>query len=284
MISEDIYVLVGGGLGDCLLTTPALKSLKINNPSRKLIVACSRFDHRDILKGNPFIDEYFPLEAYESSKDSIFWRYSMYSLYVPSVTKSYCASRIICEDLQTPFYEDNLLVYFSEQDDGFGKQMVLEHLGGEAIRNRGVIAIAPNVVSSSNKHWGLSNWSELISMYKDYSFFQLGSSGQEVIPGARDLSMFSLREQMSILSACQSFIGLDSFWSHCASALDVSGVVLFSDSTPVVWGHKNHLNLYKSWHCSPCVDLFSGMKCPYGAPCSKSITPSEVSAALDQFL
>jgi hypothetical protein len=89
---------------------------------------------------------------------------------------------------------------------------------------------------------------------------------------------------MALLSKCHAFSGMDSFFSHCTNAFGLTGVVLFGDSSPVVWGHPNNINLYKELRCSPCIDILQGYECPYGLPCLNTITPNEVIEALKSAL
>jgi hypothetical protein len=47
-----------------------------------------------------------------------------------------------------------------------------------------------------------------------------------------------------------------------------------------VWGHHNNINVYKNAPCSPCLDLLSSRKCPYGNKRMNTITVEEVKTAI----
>ena len=78
--------------------------------------------------------------------------------------------------------------------------------------------------------------------------------------------------------------GVDSFFGHVASAFDITGIILFGDSSPFVYGHDNNINIYKSLPCSPCFELLGGSSCPYNIACMKEISIEMVSNEIREIL
>jgi ADP-heptose:LPS heptosyltransferase len=284
-VDDAIYLVIDGGLGDCLLATPAIESLKRNNPHKALNVAHIGSIYADILRGNPFIDRLEHYDGFEALSKSIAWLRPTYSLLLPSITRKDLASKIICDCLQTPFYGDRLAIYLTEEEVEFGRRE-LERLreSNNLSGIKGWVGICTTNNSSLNRDWGSSNWEALVSYFKDFGFIHLGCKSLHSVSGAIDVSYLGLRQQISVLNSCKGFVGLDSFFAHCTSALGVRGVVLFGDSTPTVWGHYNNINIYKALGCSPCIDVLPFNHCPYGTPCVKAIGSDEVISALKSLI
>jgi ADP-heptose:LPS heptosyltransferase len=125
----------------------------------------------------------------------------------------------------------------------------------------------------------------VITRFPEITFLQIGVDSEELIEGVIDCrTQFSLREQLSLVANSFFHLGVDSFWSHAASALDTKAIVLFGNSSPLIFGHDNNFNLYKKTECSPCFDLLDGMNCPYSRKCMSTITVDEVCKTIEFIL
>jgi len=268
-ISEGLYIKTSGGLGDCLLLTPALRSIKTYFPEIKVVLHCSQKAHFEVLKGNPFIDHFADESFYNINTDK-FYEINVYNI-LPSIIYPKKVSKIICNLLDTPELEDKLEIYLSEKEIHFGNEFKSKYAP--------YICINPSSKCSKNQEWPEVNWVELIKKGKTdgYNFVQLGLMEETYIKGCIDLrGQLTLRESLSILNSADGYIGVDSFWAHAASALNVPAIVLFGDTNPEIWGHKNNHNIYKKTDCSPCFDLLYGQSCSYNKKCMNSIKIEEV--------
>ena len=87
-------------------------------------------------------------------------------------------------------------------------------------------------------------WEELITLINE-PIVQIGIEGEkQLVPDFRkNLSITQLRE---LLDECRTWISCDSFLQHLAWDQGKPGVVLWSVSDPLIFGHPENTNLLKS--------------------------------------
>lgn len=90
-------------------------------------------------------------------------------------------------------------------------------------------------------------WPELIKMI-DEPIVQIGveGEGQLVEDFRKNLSIAELKE---LLHKCKTWIGCDSFFQHLAWSEGKRGIVLWSVSDPLIFGHPENINLLKDRSC-----------------------------------
>jgi ADP-heptose:LPS heptosyltransferase len=86
-------------------------------------------------------------------------------------------------------------------------------------------------------------WKELIDLISE-EIVQVGVDGEvQLVDDFRsNLSMPELRQ---LIKDCRIWIGVDSFFQHLAWSESKPGVVLWSVSDPLIFGHKENANLLK---------------------------------------
>lgn len=86
-------------------------------------------------------------------------------------------------------------------------------------------------------------WKELIELIKE-PIIQVGIEGEEqLVPDFRkNLSLSELRE---LVNECKTWISCDSFFQHFGWDLKKYGIVLWSVSDPLIFGHPENINLLK---------------------------------------
>ena len=86
-------------------------------------------------------------------------------------------------------------------------------------------------------------WQELIAMI-DEPIVQIGVTGEkQLVDDFRcDLPIAELR---SLIQECRTWVGVDSFFQHLCWAENKPGVVLWSVSDPLIFGHPENTNLLK---------------------------------------
>jgi ADP-heptose:LPS heptosyltransferase len=86
-------------------------------------------------------------------------------------------------------------------------------------------------------------WEELIGMI-DEPIVQVGIEGEKqlVKDFRKNLSLPQLRE---LLQECRTWISCDSFFQHLAWDERKPGIVLWSVSDPLIYGHPENTNLLK---------------------------------------
>ena len=87
-------------------------------------------------------------------------------------------------------------------------------------------------------------WDELIALI-DEPIIQVGVDGENpLVEDFRpNLSMPQLRQ---LIKDCRVWIGVDSFFQHLAWSEGKPGIVLWSVSDPLIFGHPENHNLLKS--------------------------------------
>ena len=87
-------------------------------------------------------------------------------------------------------------------------------------------------------------WKELIrELVKEHELIQIGELGEErLVDNFRtNLSFDDLKE---LLYECDIWISIDSFLQHLAWRIGKKGIVLFGQSDPIIFGHKENINLF----------------------------------------
>ena len=87
-------------------------------------------------------------------------------------------------------------------------------------------------------------WKELIALI-DEPIVQIGIEGEEqLVPDFRmNMPIVELRQ---LVKDCRIWIGVDSFFQHLAWSEGKKGIVLWSVSDPIIFGHEENINLLKS--------------------------------------
>ena len=87
-------------------------------------------------------------------------------------------------------------------------------------------------------------WKELIALI-DEPIIQIGIEGEEqLVPDFRkNLPISELRQ---LIAQCRTWIGCDSFFQHLAWEAGKQGIVLWSVSDPLIFGHPENINLLKN--------------------------------------
>jgi ADP-heptose:LPS heptosyltransferase len=87
-------------------------------------------------------------------------------------------------------------------------------------------------------------WKELIALINE-PIIQIGVDGEEqLVPDFRmNLPIIELRQ---LIKNCRTWIAIDSFFQHLAWSEGKSGIVLWSVSDPLIFGHPENHNLLKS--------------------------------------
>lgn len=280
---KTFKIITIGGIGDALLVTPLFREIKKQFPDSRINVWCVSPQQMELLKNNPHIARLrhakfwkhplsFTLYKLRPSR----YRMTNYMNCLPGVVYQEHASRIIAEMFDIELTDAKPDIFLTDSERAAGKNIVKSHLHP--------VTLHVTAKCSKNKEWPLENWKNLVKRNPQCTFMQIGGSGDELVEGAVDLRGRSLREQFSVMANSAAFVGIESLFAHAAAALGVPGVVLFGPSTPVVWGHANHVNIYQGLNCSPCIDILGPKSCPFELPCMTQIAVEQVANALEAVL
>ena len=86
-------------------------------------------------------------------------------------------------------------------------------------------------------------WKELSALIEE-PIIQIGVEGEEQLVEnfRKNLTMLELRQ---LIKDCRIWIGVDSFFQHLAWGEGKPGIVLWSVSDPLIFGHPENINLLK---------------------------------------
>lgn len=86
-------------------------------------------------------------------------------------------------------------------------------------------------------------WKEVISKI-DEEIIQIGVDGEEQLVDdfRKNLSLYQLA---TLTTQCKTWISVDSFYQHFCWDLKKPGIVIFGQSDPNIFGHKENINLLK---------------------------------------
>lgn len=86
-------------------------------------------------------------------------------------------------------------------------------------------------------------WPELIKLI-DEPIIQIGiESEDQLVPDFR--KNLSIAELKDLLKECRTWISCDSFFQHLAWSEKKQGIVLWSITDPLIFGHPENINLLK---------------------------------------
>lgn len=96
------------------------------------------------------------------------------------------------------------------------------------------------------KNYPINRWRLILShlaLQGDH-VIQIGVNGEERLTTDCRFNL-PLREVETLLQSVDCFISVDSFLQHLAYTLGKRGIVLWSVSDPVIFGHPEHINLLR---------------------------------------
>lgn len=267
-----------GALGDCLMTTAALRGLKQKYPGC-FIRYVTHSNSKQILEGNKYIDV-ISLESKDDSAKKIYFSY-------PDK-----GSPIKDEGYPDKPLTRHLIKIFNEcaglSDNDMRMECSLlreEEKVGEALKfqYKKYVTIHTKSGWSSYKDWYDDRWETMIEelFKKGYVTVQIGHETDLLLKSAVDFRGHTIKEAIAAIKYADIHIGVDSFTNHASSAVETPAVILFGSTSPTGSGYEQNINIYKSLSCQPCYREYKWSKdskepCPYNKKCMDLITVDEV--------
>jgi ADP-heptose:LPS heptosyltransferase len=111
-----------------------------------------------------------------------------------------------------------------------------------------MILIAPYAQKLRNgkqnpKNYPYKSWTELIGLIQK-PIIQVGLEGENKLVNDCRFNL-SIQELKNLIQECDTWISVDSMFQHLAWSCNKKGIVLFSQSNPDIFGHKENTNLLK---------------------------------------
>lgn len=132
------------------------------------------------------------------------------------------------------------------------------------------------------KNYPVNRWRQILSylaLQGDH-VIQVGVEGEERLTQDCRFNL-PLKEVEALLQSADCFIGVDSFLQHLAYTLGKRGIVLWSVSDPIIFGHTEHVNLLRGREYLRPFQYQTWEEIPYS---EESFVPYErVIKAVDEF-
>ena len=291
-MDKKIIIIHKGGLGDFILSLPALISLKKAYASLPIFLETTEINKHWLktlnllplpLKLNQAIFKLFqekdmPLELKTSQ---IFWfkisQQESTRLKFPFITYLYLVNDQKLEPVQK-FLRKQLHRLNLSWEDNWKK-----HLNLPARDPRHVLLFPGS--GHKAKNWPLENFLTVYNEVKKIlpTYFVLGYAEKHLkLNNVQLLRLNDLTQLIQVLSQAKFVLGNDSGPMHLASLLNVPGLVLFGPTPKEVWQPEN-LNALSSPHpCAPC-SLSAKIDCQTPS-CMQAISPDQVFTQIKTFL
>lgn len=129
---------------------------------------------------------------------------------------------------------------------------------------------------SPNLAW----WQELVTLLLDqgHNLIQVGVTGEpSLVPDMR--INLSLPDLSTLITTADTFVAIDSFVQHLAWDLGKQGVVIWGQSDPNIFGHREHINLLADRKYLREKQFWLWTQCDHRQ--EAFVTPEKVAAALN---
>jgi len=258
---QDPVILVrreSAGLGDILMTTPAIAALKEKYPDKQIEVACQR-QVWPAIQNNPNIDKI------SDCNDSFNYRRYFMVIEVSVPCARYESSRIASgkpvQKSRVEIFAEAMKVrnsikdivpeYYIKEEE---KEWAKKFLSSTVKSDKPKIAVG---LRSAEEY---RNWPEEYNrklfdlLSKDFELIILDHSRKEMYKDTIDACGFELRRAIAILSQCDGLITVDTGLLHFGAALDIPTIALFGpiDYRARCKGYKHVTVMVSEIKCSPC--------------------------------
>ena len=277
-MKKNILCFFRASLGDFYLSFPLFYTLRNTFKNDKLTLVASPLATDLLYKKGPWFDEIISLENYvpERKFDRVFDldinRTGLSATFKPEMD---------IFDIQETTYE----VSFNRNKfpELFKLEVTEEEkLGVDELLEKTKRLDAKSIVlhtTHMNKFpYGKTPpwewWNELISLYPQHNFYQVGTTkklAERIVPDYSFVGHFPnltdlrnrcpLRQTAYLLEQTDFYIAVDSVVAHLSLSSQKRGLVIWGSSSQNMYGHKYNYNLNADRPCSPCLDLSTNPKC-----------------------
>ena len=149
-----------------------------------------------------------------------------------------------------------------------------------------MIIISPYAQKLRNKKINPKNypyWSKLVKELSKngYDIVQVGVEGEE--PLVSDFRKnLPLTELAELVNSCDTWISVDSFFQHFCWDLKKPGIVIWSQSDPLIFGHEENINLLKDRKYLRKEQFYLWEQCEYKK--NAFVEPNTVLKHIKQFI
>lgn len=263
-----------GALGDCLMTTAALRGLKERYPGC-FIRYVTHPHSRQILEGNKYIDELVS-ESRDEHAQKIYFSYPDKDFLLgdegyPDKPLDRHLVKIFNECAELPENSMEMECTLSEEEENVGRSLRRYY--------KRYLTLHVKSGWSAYKDWYNDRWRLVVEKLFERGFvtLQLGHGGDPLLRNTIDFRGHTIKEAVAVIKYADVHMGVDSFTNHVSAAVFAPSVILFGSTSPTGSGYDQNINIYKDLPCQPCYREYKSKEpCPYGKKCMNMITVDEV--------
>jgi len=288
---SEVHVFRVGGIGDSLMSTPALRLLKQVRPQIRIIFYTP---YVEAFRGLPFLDEVRPIK--DCSHPSAVWslakrrgvRYinilSGYRagivefLYEGSLPPRRHIARIHGDQLGLDVRDVRPACVFDEP-------LIRQYQEAWSGLPRPWVMVNRKTHNTLNKDWMASHWDRLITrLLNRYTVIEIGAGPDQPDafrhPHYVDMTgRLPLDRLLAAAAAADLHVGPVSGPVHIAAAAGKPSVVIYGGyEHPDCSSYPENVNIYTALSCSPC--WLKTEPCPYDRVCLSRISPEQVEEAI----
>ena len=168
-------------------------------------------------------------------------------------------------------------------------------LAFEPIIDGEYITISPITGWSRYKEWPISKWEQLVAMYPNIHFIQLGLASEDKITGCDHSFMGnSILNSIRLIAHAKMHLGSDSYSNHVTPMVETPAIVLWGSTQCSALGYTENINIDLKLPCSPCFKEDPKISSMSRGPCTNlvngvhacmaGITVETVSEAIDKLM
>jgi len=271
-----------GALGDCLMTTAALRGLKQKYPD-SFIHYVAHPHSMQILEGNKYIDELTTESKYENAEKIYFCYPDKDSVLgdegYPDKPLNRHLVKIFNECAGLPNNSMDMECTLTEQEDEVGRSLRTQY--------KRYLTLHAKSGWSEYKDWYNDRWELVVEelFKKGFVTVQIGHESDPLLSNTIDFRGHTIKESIAAIKYADVHMGVDSFSNHAAATFNVSSIILFGSTSPAGSGYERNLNICKDLPCQPCYREYNSKdKCPHGKKCMDKISAEEVLKGALMFL
>lgn len=274
-----------GGIGDVLMTTPLLKSIKLRHPRCKLTYATDKLYAGgalfDVLQGNPYIDSLIPMSSF--NKEDYHFHVDVTPTGLSRERKGMPVPNRIdmfAEAAGVKLIDTKPTCTVTEKEKIWAKEMMSKWGRGKKLQ-----AVTVHISSvDQRRNWPAKHFMELVGRLSKlrpdllFIIFDQHKKGTWGLRRSANASQYSIRAKAALINESILFIGPDSGLMHIAGALEKDMVTLFgsTDANSRINHYRNAVSVEAGVVCSPCWYA----PCLLNYACMRQITVSKVLVAV----
>lgn len=259
---SKLVLYVEGGIGKNLMATAVVRALKKAYPNKKIVVMAGC---PDVFMYNPNVYRTFnfanPLYFYDDHvQEGMMALKTEPYLHPDYINKKKHLVECWCEQLDIPcdgiepdlYFLDSELdlakMYVDKLQEKNKKELILlQWIGGKVPKDKSKEELKGALMPMFRRSLPMEEVEKVIDYLKDK--YVIGNVGHTNFPDLinTEVIFFPMRNTLALLKYCKTFIGIDSFLQHAASAnqVDKKGIVLWGGTTPKCLGYDKQINITK---------------------------------------